>query len=55
MHNVKQKLSSCFRKAELAPAHCRICNYMRTLSTQRHNPLAAILMSLLRPLSAETQ
>lgn len=42
MSKVKQKVSGCFRSAELAKAYCRISSYLQTMSYQGYNPLLAI-------------
>lgn len=45
MAKVKQKVSGCFRSAELAKAYCRISSYLQTMSNKGYNPLVSIQMA----------
>ena len=53
MSKVKQKVSGCFRKAEVAQAYCRISSYLQTMARQGYNPLVAFQMALSGQLYAE--
>jgi transposase len=46
MAKVKQKISGCFRNAEMAQAYCRISSYLQTMAYKGYDPMIAVQMAL---------